>query len=228
MENFTLCLSGFLGAPSDWKFLQAADDKPFFNPSLVADWAPLPKESWTEWNRRVLTLIQQKAQAHPIRAIGYSLGARLLAQIACEYPGIFHELHLVSWNPCFLTASEKSERIALDSDWAKKLLYMDWESFLAAWNDLPVFQGTSPLERSEPSQEEKIIWARVLQTFSLGFQENQLSSLLALCSSFQVFIGKQDEKLSALFAGYFQESWLTLLPGGHRLLLDCPDIIREV
>lgn len=154
-------LHGFLGTSADWKpvcsYLSHSNcfgiDLPGHGESLFTphfcDMMPLFNE--------------------PIHLIGYSMGGRLSIQYAKQYPERISRLTLLSTHPGLKEPEEKQRRIEHDQKWASRLLNDDFDTFLKAWYNQPIFGGFIPNLETRKNQNREAL-AQALVHYSLGNQ----------------------------------------------------------
>jgi pimeloyl-ACP methyl ester carboxylesterase len=228
--NSYFALPGFLGSSSDFAKVKDA----LAGSWVFPQWPPCIDKNedmaWKAWTADQITRLKSQSFQNGLIGIGYSLGARLLAELACVAPDLFRIIILLSWNSERVGGVSTEDRFAADRDWARRLETDAWSEFLTAWNAQAAFSGSSPHIGAEPTHTEKAEWSKVLNGFSLARQIPQLTRLFEAKQNFYVFVGESDTKLlhSTAIQKVKAAGRLYIIPAaGHRLLLDAPQNLTD-
>ncbi len=119
-------LSGFLGLPRDWDFLQC--------PHLVGvDYQNFCLNSLSAWGQDFNCWInQQHSQANII--MGYSLGGRMALHALIEQPQLWHAAIIISTHTGLKKQRERQKRLNQDQMWAERFEKEPWNSLIRDWN----------------------------------------------------------------------------------------------
>ena len=219
-------LHGNLGAREDWRFAsgQFSEEKL----EAVDLWEVVKLSSGLRASASELCNNVPRNEKHFL--LGYSLGGRLALHALVDFPESWSGAVIVSAHPGLSEANEKATRLEKDRRWAERARHENWEDFLAAWNEQPVFGGdpTAQVLRRQgelESRREQI--ARAFELWSLGQQEN-LVPRLATCKVPVLWVtGAEDEKFSNIAFGMAdvmtQGEHVAIEKCGHRVLAEVPD-----
>lgn len=222
-------LHGFLGEPQDWFSLRRQ-----FEEHGHAVWVPsLWKEPFAHQSGEAVVkrLAEHLASLpSPRYGIGYSLGGRLLAECQklsgrWKFP-LLDQLILVSTG-LQQPAEGRSARLLADEEWAQRLLHRPWEEFLKAWNSQEVFENSTLVRRSEPSETEKSAMAFGLVQWSPALLQGEHDLHRLLQSSTVLCVGENDAKYASqaqALAEEFPGFRVAAVPhAGHRVMWDNPE-----
>lgn len=171
--------------------------------------------------------------AEPFVLAGYSMGGRLALQYATRYPDTLRGLILESTTPGIRDHRQRSERREQDRQYASWMRH-DLSSFLAFWENRPVFQsGRLPEDRqrqlrSVQQNQQPSAMAASLAGFGTGsmpcLDEQQLARLRIPTL---ILTGAHDQKFTRIGRQLEQqlpEARLYAVPAtGHRVHLEAPD-----
>jgi 2-succinyl-6-hydroxy-2,4-cyclohexadiene-1-carboxylate synthase len=165
--------------------------------------------------------------------VGYSLGARLALGLLVRHPDLFTSATLIGVNPGLVDPDARAARAARDEEWARLLETEGLDSFVAAWEALPLFstQGRLPervLKRQRRIREghDPAGLARSLRVVGLGAMPDYGPELDRLELPIRLVVGERDTKFRAL-AGAMAErlprSRTIVVPdAGHNVVLEDP------
>jgi 2-succinyl-6-hydroxy-2,4-cyclohexadiene-1-carboxylate synthase len=200
--------SGFLGDSSDWDFLI-----PYLGDFEVEAQHVEPYENWHETARNWVR--SRKFTERDTLLVGYSLGGRMAAHLAVQWPGLFKGLIAISAHPGLPEDDQEQRRLRIEQDriWAGRFSEKSsesWEDLLKSWNSQPVFASHSGSDsKNRPRRESPKLRQRCemqLRNLSLGLQSD-LRGPLARCPLPQLWItGKEDTKFDSLAKNLASES----------------------
>lgn len=183
-------VSGFLGLPSDWDFLQfpqvAAVDPYAFS------WKSLP-----DWGARFNQWVSRQGTA-PSLLIGYSLGGRLALHALLNNPKQWKGAVIISAHPGLSDPLEKAKRLKQDRKWADRFEKEEWASLMQAWNRQEVFSHDPPPFEREERDYKRDQLVRTLLQGSLGTQADLRHQISQLEIPLLWITGSNDQRFSAL------------------------------
>jgi 2-succinyl-6-hydroxy-2,4-cyclohexadiene-1-carboxylate synthase len=160
---------------------------------------------------------------------GYSLGGRVALHVALAAPMRVTRLVLVSSTAGIADRSARAERRAADHRLAGELERGSLEDFIDRWSAQSMFVDDPPdvreLARADYSHSRPDALGAVLRGVGTGEMEPLWERLHELELPVTVVMGERDEKFQAIGARMVEllpHSQLAVLPGGHRLPLECP------
>lgn len=206
-------LHGFLGRPSDWKFLEDDIEK-----VDLFRYDPLPA-SLEEWARQFNESVP--GDGHIL--IGYSLGARLALHAMQQQPNKWSALVLISCHPGIEDAQEKSLKLETDTQWGQRFLKEPWEPLLKDWNKQNVLETSHSPKRTESQYGRESLY-HALTNWSSGTQKTVFKELTIPTLW---IVGELDKKyvdLAQKVELKHEKSSKQILPGcGHRVFADNPE-----
>lgn len=145
----TVLVHGFLGLPLDWE--QFIKDNNIEDPVCINLWNDEtlnPSCTLQDWGEHFIDRFKHEK----IKAIGYSLGGRLLFQAFYKNPQCFESLETYSSNPF---QPLELDRDVFDSTWSEKFRTYEWAKVMDEWNHLPLFKHDTLDQREglEPFRE---------------------------------------------------------------------------
>lgn len=210
-------LHGFLGKPSDWKFLGEEIER-----VDIFRYDPLPR-SIEEWAERFNESIPGKEHI----LIGYSLGARLAMHAIHQSPAKWAGVVLVSCHPGIEDEHEKSLKLESDRKWGQRFLKEPWEPLLKEWNKQQVLETSRFLNREETHFSRDSLH-HALYYWSLGTQKTVYKELDIPTLW---IVGEMDQKyvnLSKKINLKHEKSSIKIIPGcGHRIHIDEPELLSK-
>ncbi|HRK09336.1 MAG TPA: alpha/beta fold hydrolase [Pseudobdellovibrionaceae bacterium] len=156
--------------------------------------------------------------------LGYSMGARLAAEILQRLPNLGSRALLLSPHPGLSSDAERQARRQHDRAWAMRFRAADsaraWRRLDRAWNAQGVLQSRQP---RFGRWAERFRYARELELLGLATQADHRTWYRQV-RGIKVLIGERDAK--------FRELWRELphdvVPeAGHRLLVDAPISVQK-
>ena len=148
--------------------------------------------------------------------IGYSMGGRLAMELAKKNG--FRKLILINSHPGLTDDKEREVRSLWEEEVLERLKIP--ETFLAWWNELPLFHHDKPL-RTLPKNSEALF-----EKMRLSRQEDFLPFLKTNKSKVHWILGSDDPKYSML-TEVLKDFDVQLVPGGHRLFQN-PQVLEPV
>ena len=168
--------------------------------------------------------------------VGYSQGGRVALHLALADPARFSRLVLVATTAGLDDPEERAARRAADAALAQRMLASDPGSWIADWQEQPVFAGTPPhlrtawardLGRSRPED-----LGEVLRGLGTGAMEPVWDRLGELTMPVDVVVGERDAKYATLgrrLAEALPHATLHVLPGvGHGVPREDPSGLSSV
>jgi 2-succinyl-6-hydroxy-2,4-cyclohexadiene-1-carboxylate synthase len=227
-----MLLHGFTGSRFSFDHLE-----PLVGGAFTADCVELPGHGETDVSVDdfvgVIDLLGARLQG-PTTVIGYSQGARLALGLATRYPQGVDRLVLESGSPGLHRRHDRVLRRRSDEALASLIEAEGVDSFIAFWEQLPLFSGI----RSLPTQVQAQLRTRrvshsaaglatALRVMGLGAQPDFWPSLPALRVPTLLLTGTLDVKYSRLarrMAGELPLAWSVSFRGiGHAPNLEAPE-----
>lgn len=172
-------LHGFLGAPSDWNFLNV--------PIHAVDLFTFPSEGLQEF----ATQFNQKVMGPDNVLIGYSMGGRLCLHVLTENSSKWKAAIIVSAHPG-LQKDLRKTRLDADLAWFKRFCEEDFHVVMKEWNQQSPFLKSSFKIQSHPYSKEMFLQS--LQNWSLGNQEDLREAIFKLKQPILWVVGEYDQK----------------------------------
>lgn len=167
---------------------------------------------------------------------GYSLGGRVALHVALAAPARVARLVLVAGTPGIEDPAERSERRVADRTLADALARDPYEAFVRRWCAQPMFARDPPavdaLARADYLRNARHpdAIAAVLRGIGTGEMAPLWERLTELTMPVSVLAGERDVKFQAIaqrIARLLPAARAEIVPGGHRLPLECPDAIAR-
>ncbi len=215
---------GFLGQKSDFVTLSHG----LGSVEVIDPLTVYPAESVHEITEITERLLPQTPKIGKRIGIGYSMGGRLLLQLAQKFPQAFDSLIFISTNPGLAANQEKLIREKTDQDWAEQILNRPWIEFLKNWNNQVVFQGTSSeVDRTEKDYDKNAL-ARQVVNWSLAKQSDFRFYLRVVKTPYLWITGERDLKFTKIAEEILPMDFLPINGAGHRVHLDQPTELARV
>lgn len=250
MTRPIVLLHGFTGSPASWDAvlrrpgaLTPADARTLTPALLGHDGTPGPAgvESFDDELDRLAGEIRAPglAAAH---LVGYSMGGRLALGLLDRHPDLFASATLVGASPGLADPAEREARAARDEEWARLLDEEGLDSFVAAWEAVPLFETQARLPRDVLDHQRGIRrshdprgLARSLRVAGLARMPDYRPRLDRMTVPIRLVVGERDARFRALadeMAARLPAASLTLVPdAGHNVILERPAeiaaLIRE-
>ncbi|PWN07001.1 2-succinyl-6-hydroxy-2,4-cyclohexadiene-1-carboxylate synthase [Rhodohalobacter mucosus] len=166
---------------------------------------------------------------------GYSMGGRLLIQLAVKHPGLFSGLFIESSHCGLESEKQRALRRQKDEERARSI-ETDFQSFVDRWLDLPLFSQTpdhqKEVYRTIMLAQDPALLACSLRGFGTGSMPSVCDQLQRLRSPLYLMAGEQDRKyvhrMSAMSKNCNDCSLHIVQKAGHRAHADCPEEIINI
>ena len=166
---------------------------------------------------------------------GYSMGGRLLIQLATEHPDLFGGLFIESSHCGIRSEKERAERRNADEERARKI-ETDFTDFIDSWLELPLFSRTPEdqkiLYRSLMLSQDPKCMACSLRGFGAGSMPPVCEGLQRLSTPLYLVAGEHDHKYVHRMAGMSEScndcTLHIVRSAGHRVHADRPDEIINI
>lgn len=181
----------------------------------------------------LVELLTRRA-ATPAHWLGYSMGGRLALYMAVRQSSVVRSLTLVSATAGLASAAERQARRAADEALAARIERDGVASFVAEWEQNPLFAGLARLpEQARATLHEQRLGnsplglANSLRGMGAGAQPSLWSRLAAVAAPALLIAGQQDAKFVALnqrLAATLPNATLRLIPNaGHVVQMEQPE-----
>lgn len=243
MTTPVILLHGFTGSPESWadviRYLIA--DEPAVRihapAALGHDGTPGPPgiDAFEDEVDRIAGGIgaRDRGLAH---VVGYSLGARVALGLLVRHPGLVASATLIGGRPGLADPSERQARIRRDEEWARLLEEEGLDTFVAAWEALPLWATQTALPARRLDRQRAIRrshdprgLARSLRVAGLGRMPDYGDRLGAVEARVRLVVGTRDARFLGLADGMAERlprATVTRVPGaGHNVVLERP---REI
>ncbi len=250
MTRPLVLLHGFTGSPSSWDDVLEAldvtgpptDDAPgpdprrgpFAPPVIGHDGTPGPPDvdAFEDEVDRLAAAVRNRGitDAH---LAGYSMGGRLALGLLVRYPELFASATLIGASPGLADPAERAARAARDREWARLLDEEGLDTFVAAWEALPLFATQAALDPERLRRQRAVRrshdprgLARSLRAVGLARMPDYRPRLADVDRPVRLVIGERDPKFRALareMAERLPRATVTVVPGvGHNIVLEAP------
>lgn len=215
----TWAVSGFLGLPSDWDFLQSEH-------IVGIDWQAFSWNSLPDWGDQ-FNFWASRQNNGPSVLIGYSLGGRLALHALLQNPDQYRGAVIISAHPGLSDECDKEKRTKNDRKWAERFANEEWASLMASWNGQEVFSRDPFIfERKEENYQRPHLM-RALMQGSLGSQRDLREPISELKIPLLWLTGSKDERYSSLAQNlsfkHPLSRWEQVEGAGHRAPWAKPD-----
>lgn len=232
-----VALHGFTGAPESWDAVRAA-----LAPGVGMTCPPLvghdPGDAIrsptfeAEVDRLARTLAGPDAAG--VELAGYSQGGRLAVGLLVRHRRRFAAATLIGASPGLGREAERRARRDADEKLGRRLEQEGLESFLDAWEKLPLFASQQHLPEAVLARQRAIrrrhrpeALARALRVLGLGRMPDYWPHLAELDIPVRLLVGELDTKFRRIaerMAELLPRGHLEVVPGvGHNLLLEAPE-----
>jgi len=231
-------LHGFTGSPKSWKrVVEQADLGPTLIPSLTGHGRGWRARTVASFEGEVTRLTSLASSADRPRLLcGYSMGARVaLGLLACK-PNLFDAAVLIGVHPGLSEEAARAERSEIDARRARLLREEGLATFVAEWEELPLFatqRGLSPEVLAE-QRESRLAHdaeglARSLEVLGLAAMPDYGPVLASLEIPITIMAGSLDpmfSRIAKVLAKGNPRIEVALVNGvGHNVLLEAPDAV---
>lgn len=216
-------LSGFLGLPNDWDFLQ-------WNHCTAVDWQIFTLNSLSEWGKAFNQWIIQQDQS-PHILMGYSLGGRLALHAIIDQPQLWQAAIIISAHTGLIDSQERLIRQRRDLEWAKRFEKENWINLIEAWNAQEIFATDSFFFNRQESDYQRIKLIQALVGGSLGNQANLHQQITSLSLPILWITGSQDYRYGqvaqSLTFSHPLSYWKSIEGAGHRVPWSKPQVFSK-
>lgn len=223
MTTKIYALHGFLGFPSDWELLGQDLNKPFEAVDLLS--LSHPRNGLQHWGHALNCRVAKQPIQKRI-LLGYSQGGRLAMHALIDAPELWAGAIIVSANTGLKSPEERTPRLQVDIQWAKKFLNDPWEGLIHDWNSQAVFQGKKPSFDRKEGDFVRADLAYAIEGWSVGKQGDLQEPLSKLPFPILWIAGEKDLKyvgLAKQMAAVHPHSSCWIAPeAGHRVPWECP------
>ncbi len=245
MTSGLVFLHGFTGAPGSWRSvvrwleLEAGlSPSGTFTPAALGhDGTPGPRaiDSFEDEVDRLADAVRARA-LEGAHLVGYSMGGRLGLGMLARHPGLFSGATLIGASPGLRDTAEREARAARDEEWARLLDEEGLDTFVAAWETLPIWATQEGLPRKRLERQRAIRrshdprgLARSLRVVGVGRMPDYRASLPDIEIPVRLVVGGRDPKfldLAREMAAGLPRTAVTIIPeAGHNVVLENP---REI
>jgi 2-succinyl-6-hydroxy-2,4-cyclohexadiene-1-carboxylate synthase len=233
MPESVVLLHGFSGTRRSWDGVIAALEPERYRP-LALD---LPGHGAAADAPRPITFagcVEHVLAHSPERftLCGYSLGGRVALNVALAAPARVRRLLLVSTSAGIEDAGERAARRAADELIARELEEAPFDQFIERWRAQPLFAADPPqvsaLADADQRRNRPDALAAVMRGIGTGEMQPLWQRLGELRMPATVLAGARDRKFVELgrrMAALLGDGELSVIPGGHRLVLECPNAV---
>lgn len=256
MSRRLVLLHGFTGSPESWTAVRrilrepgsqarehptptsrtsARGRDPAYAPALIGhDGTAGPPEigSFHDEVDRLAMAIDHRGLAGAHLA-GYSMGGRLALGLLVRHPTLFRSATLIGTSPGLSDPADRAARAARDEEWARLLDEEGLNTFVAAWEALPLFGTQADLPRDVVDRQRRIReshdprgLARSLRVAGLARMPDYRPFLDAIHVPVRLVVGARDVKFRTLaeaMAERLTTMPLTVVPdAGHNVVLEKP------
>lgn len=234
-----LFLHGFMGSSEDWLSLL-----PYFKTRYHCILIDLPGhgstpdlsyDSFSDFTKKLHRFIQHNALS-PVTIIGYSLGGRLAASFAVDYPSAVSRLILISTHLGLETRRQKQERLELDKQRALEIR-SNFPAFLKTWYHATMWGALQSHPKfntilGKRKENNPTALAQALLSFSLGKQKNLVHELNATTLDCHFIVGEKDPHYCQLANSYneaLNKASLSIVPSaGHAIHIEAPSFLAKL
>src|SRR5699024_4295810 len=196
-----------------------------------------PDRNMKECCTDIAFLLQSLHYTH-VHMVGYSMGGRVALSFAYYYPELVGSLLLESASPGLRTEKERFERKSTDEKLARTIEEDGIFSFVAYWENIPLFasQQTLPeevrvnVQKERLAQKEKGL-AMSLRKMGTGSQMALWNKLEDIQAPTMLLVGEYDHKFVSINQQMQQKlpsATLEVIPGaGHTVHLERPKVFSK-
>lgn len=174
-----------------------------------------------------------------IETLGYSMGGRIALGLLVRHPGLIRRATLVGASPGVASDEERRARATWDESWARVLLDEGIESFVARWEELPLFRSQrrlSPVTLSEQRRtrlaHDPRSLAAAMIALGLSSMPDYRSALPAIRVPVRLVAGEFDTKFrdaAKAMAALLPNAEVVVAPGaGHNVPLESPEFLARL
>lgn len=240
MTRPLVLLHGFTGSPDSWldvtRLLEAGTGPVRVHaPALVGHdgtAGPPEIETFDDEVDRIAAGIRARHWRGSHLA-GYSLGARVALGLLVRHPGLVASATLIGGRPGLSDPAERQARIRQDEEWARLLDDEGLDTFVAAWEALPIWatQAALPTQRLDRQRAIRRAHdprglARSLRVAGLGRMPYYGDRLGSVEADVRLVVGERDGRFPDIadeMAERLPRATVTRVSGaGHNVVLERP------
>lgn len=231
-----LLLHGFTGSPRSWSPVVSCAElgRTPLTPTLAGhglDWQSRAVQSFDDEVARLAALASSLQS--PRLLCGYSLGARLALGLLVRQPCLFDAALLIGLHPGLPDQTARTERRNADASRARQLRQDGLETFVSAWEELPLFASQRDLPRQASAEQHSIRLdhvagglARSLEVLGLAEMRSYRASVAAIDVPITLMTGALDPKFSEIARALAEENahvdTVVVEGAGHNVVLEAP------
>ncbi len=235
MVEDVVLLHGFAGTRRTWEGVEGHLSVERYRP-LALD---LPGHGGLVDAPRPLTFdgcVESVLERSPTRfaLAGYSMGGRVALHVALAAPERIVRLVLISATAGIEDPDERAQRREADHRLADEIEGGTITDFVERWRSQPMFDEDPPqvgtLARADQSRNRPDGVAAALRGIGTGEMQPLWQRLSELRMPVTVLVGTRDIKFQALgerMAGLLVDARLLVIPGGHCLPFEAPEVVAE-
>ena len=193
-----------------------------------------PNDHPTITTARTVEQVLEHSPPARLALCGYSMGGRLALHLALAQPHRVARLVLVSTSAGIDEEAARRERARSDERLARQLEEGSFERFIARWRAQPLFAGEPPHVRALALDDHRRNRARALagalRALGPGAMAPVWHRLHELQMPVQLLAGERDPRyveIGERMAALLPAARLTIVPGGHALLLENPRAVAR-
>ncbi len=248
MTRSLVLLHGFTGSPRSWDPVVDALARAGAPPAVLAPAAlghgaaaGQAKAEASDWNAELDRLAERVRESgfEGSHLAGYSMGGRLALGLLIRHPDLFRSATLIGASPGLGDSGERAARAQWDEEWARLLDDEGLDSFVAAWESLPLFASQARLPEEAVAHQRRIRHAhdatglaRSLRSVGLARMPDYRPRLPEIDLPVRIIVGERDAKfrgLAAEMAERLPRATVTVVAdAGHNLVLEHPLEIAEL
>jgi 2-succinyl-6-hydroxy-2,4-cyclohexadiene-1-carboxylate synthase len=231
-----LLLHGFTGSPQSWsRVVSCAElDRTPLTPTLAGHGLDWQSRAVQSFDGEVTRLGSLASAVEPPRLLcGYSMGARVALGLLVRQPHLFDAALLIGLHPGLSDEAARAERRNADASRARQLRQNGLETFVAAWEELPLFASQRDLPREVSAEQRRFRLdhvaeglARSLEALGLAEMPNYRASIASIGVPITLMTGALDRKFSEIARALDQENThvdTEVVEGvGHNVVLEAP------
>lgn len=195
------------------------------------------KDELFETSRQVnqLCSVLSRFRFRNLIGYGYSMGGRLLIQLAVKHPDLFGGLFIES-SHCGLQSEEERTLRRREDEQRARMIETDFHTFVNRWLDLPLFSNTpvdqKEIYRSLMLSQDPELMACSLRGFGTGSMPSVCEELQRMPLPLYLMAGEQDtryvHRMSEMSENCNESTLHIVRNAGHRAHADCPEEIIKI
>ena len=201
-----LLLHGFTGSPESWDPIlhELSEPQHILRPALTGHGGGEIARSFDEEVERLARIVRWWAtgKAH---VCGYSLGGRLALALLCRHPDLFHRGTVIGATPGLSDEQARRRQVSWQEAWVRKLSDEGLESFVDAWERLPIWKGQEHLDveirrrqRAIRLDHDALGLAHAMRYLDTAVMGDLRPELRHISVPTRLVVGEEDEKFRAI------------------------------